>query len=175
MPLKHLIAAGLALAACLTGCASTLQTRQSPKTVHASVESLLKAQRFTNITHKEDAGAWHVLAVRIDSSRYTEKKFKIEEGPATRTDPIANNGNMTTFEERVDPSHFTSTEHTDTVRYQVDIAVAKSAAPRKVTVSVHASPIPLSNKYREIVWTGGEPISAHEVEESLFHGLEHSL
>ena len=78
-------------------------------------------------------------------------------------------------EERVDPTHYTTTDRTDTVVYQADVALTKAGSPRKVTVGVHASPIPASNKYREIVWSGGEPLSAHEVEEALFHALEKTL
>ncbi|MBC7545817.1 MAG: hypothetical protein H7338_24050 [Candidatus Sericytochromatia bacterium] len=175
MSLKRLIAAGCLAGALLTGCASTLQTHRSPAEVHTSVESLLKAKGFTGVQDKEDAGALHVHAVRIDGVRYTERTFKIEQGPSTRVDPIAQNGNMTTFEERVDPTRFTSTDRSDTVLYQVDVALAKAGTPRKVTVKVTASPVPASNKYREIIWIGNEPLSARQIEESLYRSLEKTL
>ena len=175
MSLKTLIVTSCAALSLLSACASTLQTKLEPERVNASVETVLKAQGFAVIDRREAGATWHLQADRTDTCDFQERTFVIEQAPTTRLDPIASNGNVTTFEERVDPSRFTTTARTETVRYHVDVSVGQTGSSRDVSVAVTGGKVPVSNKYREIVWKGAEPPSARKIEETIYRTLERDL
>ena len=175
MSLKTLIVSSCAALILLAGCASTLQTKLDPERVNASVATVLKAQGFVVIDRSETGATWHLQADRTVTCEFEEKTFVVEQAPATRLDPIAANGNVTSFEERVDPSRFTTAARTETVRYHVDVSVRQTGTSRDVSVSVTGGKIPVSNKYREIVWKGAEPLSARQIEETIYRTLERDL
>jgi hypothetical protein len=172
MTLKRLALASLAMLTVL-GCASSLKTRQEPEQARSSIAAVLRANGFDQVDTKEESGVWRIVAERRQGFELTEKRYAIEQAPTMQMDPV--NNNMTTFEERIDPSKYTLTERVETVSYRAEIAVPKAGPERAVSVSVTGTVIPASNKFREILWKTSEPPSARLVEEALTRSLEKTL
>jgi hypothetical protein len=172
MTLKRLALAGMA-AVSLWGCASSLQTRLEPEQARSNIMTVLKENGFTLVDATAEHAGWKIIAERRQSYALTEKRFAIEQAPVLQTDPV--NNNQTTFEERVDPTTFTLVNRSEPVTYKADIRLNGNGPERAVYVAVTGSTLPVSNKYREILWTNIEPPSPLQVETLLIRSLQKVL
>jgi hypothetical protein len=172
MNLKRLALAAMTTAV-LAGCAGSLRTRQEPDQARTGITAVLQANGFDTINTIEEAGQWRIVAERRQNFDLTEKRFAIEQAPSLQTDPV--NNNMTVFEERVNPTKFTLTQRAEPVSYRAEIRLPRTGPERAVTVSVTGTTIPVSNKFREILWTHGEPPSPLQVETAIYNGLAKAL
>lgn len=159
--------------AVLLGCAPSLHTRLEPEAARTGIATVLKANGFETVRTSDDGGDWRIVAERHQDYALTEKRFAVEPAPTMQTDPV--NNNMTIFEERVNPAKYTVIQRQEPVSYTAEIRLSRSGPERAVTVTVTGSTIPVSNKYRDILWPDGEPPSPLQVETALSRGLAKAL